>query len=478
MASPGQIPDSIRNNPSVAGSSDRETANHAIEATSRSPEVPSSHSPTKIDVVYPTGIRLFFLTIGLMAVVLVVALDNYILDTATAIPTISTQFHGLDLVGWYASSYFLAQMAFQPAFGHLFTDFPVKNVFVAAILLFEVGSIVCASATGSFALILGRFIAGAGGGGLYVGTLTFIGLAVPIRKRAFYISLVTSMFGVASVAGPLLGGVFTDSNASIPLWLARQPTVAASSSFLLFISLIVGLLIYYLPLYFQLVKGSSARASGIQNLPFLVTMLFSPIASGALVSTFGFYVPFMWLGAILATVGSGLLFSLRVDSASSRHSGYQFITGLGLGICTQIPFNAVQYMLPHDQMAMGSAIVSFCNSLGPILGTNIGQAIFSNVFLKRLEHLPNINAKAIILAAPTNQASIGTPALITEASNYAITRTFLLAVVSGILAFASSLAMEWGNVKLERKETGGSVPREIAPALHSADIPMSATHVP
>lgn len=82
---------------------------------------------------------------------------------------------------------------------------------MAAILLFEVGSIICATVSGSMALVVGRLTAGAGGGGLYVGTLTFMGLAVPIRKRLFYISLVTSMFGVASVAGPLLGGIFTDS---------------------------------------------------------------------------------------------------------------------------------------------------------------------------------------------------------------------------------------------------------------------------
>ncbi|KAI4238470.1 MAG: hypothetical protein LQ349_001075 [Xanthoria aureola] len=479
-------------------------------------------------------------------------------------------------------------MAFQPAFGHLFTDFPVKMVFVAAILLFEVGSIICATATSSLALIIGRLVAGAGGGGLYVGTLTFMALAVPIRKRAFYISLVTSMFGVASVAGPLLGGIFTDSKlltwrfcfwinlpigfvalvlvsltfkapktnatsggtlgeklqsldpigllvllaafvclllplqwagtrypwsdshvigcfvgfvaritvfvalqiclrdrASIPLWLARQRTVAASSLFLLFISLIVGLLIYYLPLYFQLVKGSSARASGIQNLPFLVTMLFSPVATGALVSTFGFYVPFMWLGAILATLGSGLLSTLRVDSTDGIVSAFQFITGLGLGLCTQIPFNAVQYILPQNQMAMGSAIVSFCNSLGPILGTNVGQVIFSNVFLKRLEGVPDIGAKEIILAGPTTDlASIGNSATVMEAFNYSLTRTFVLAIASGTLAFASSLAMEWGNVKRERKGSQDSVQTEIEPGTQSArsgiseDVPMSAKLAP
>ena len=131
--------------------------------------------------------------------------------SATAIPKISTEFHSLNAVGWFASSYFLTQMAFQPAFGHLLTDFSIKTVYMAAIVLFEIGSIVCATASSSTELIVGRLIAGAGGGGLYVGTLTFMGLAVPIRKRPFYISLVTSMFGVASVAGPLLGGVFTDS---------------------------------------------------------------------------------------------------------------------------------------------------------------------------------------------------------------------------------------------------------------------------
>ena len=130
---------------------------------------------------------------------------------ATAIPMISTQFHSLNDVGWYASAYFLTQMAFQPTFGHLFTDLSPRNVFLGAVLLFEVGSIICATAPNTVALIMGRLIAGAGGGGLYVGTLTFMGLAVPIRKRPFYISIVTMMFGVASIAGPLLGGVFTDS---------------------------------------------------------------------------------------------------------------------------------------------------------------------------------------------------------------------------------------------------------------------------
>ena len=168
-----------------------------------------SHSHDEDEVVYPSGLRLTFLTMGIMAVVLMVALDNYIL--ATAIPRISTQFKSLNAIGWYASSYFLTQMAIQPAFGHLFTDLPVKTVYLAAMVIFEIGSVVCATAPSSIALIVGRLVAGAGGAGLYVGTLTVVGSAVPIKQRPVYLSVVTSMFGVASVAGPLLGGGFTDS---------------------------------------------------------------------------------------------------------------------------------------------------------------------------------------------------------------------------------------------------------------------------
>lgn len=96
-------------------------------------------------------------------------------------------------------------------FGQLYSSFSIKLVYTGAVAIFELGSVLCATATSSLMLIVGRLISGAGGGGLYVGTLTLMGHAVPIKKRPAYIALVTSMFGVASVAAPLLGGVFTNS---------------------------------------------------------------------------------------------------------------------------------------------------------------------------------------------------------------------------------------------------------------------------
>ena len=130
---------------------------------------------------------------------------------ATAVPRLTTEFNDLNLIGWYGSSYFLTLMSFQPAFGQLCTIFPVKTVYLISIVVFEIGSAISASAPTSVAFIVGRLISGAAGGGLWCGTLTLMGHAVPVSKRHLYVSVVTSMYGVASAAGPLLGGVFTDS---------------------------------------------------------------------------------------------------------------------------------------------------------------------------------------------------------------------------------------------------------------------------
>jgi MFS family permease len=75
----------------------------------------------------------------------------------------------------------------------------------------SVGSIVCAVAKNSPTLIIGRAIAGAGAAGLYSGGMTMIAFAVPLRQRPLFIACLSSMFGIASIVGPILGGALTDS---------------------------------------------------------------------------------------------------------------------------------------------------------------------------------------------------------------------------------------------------------------------------
>ena len=118
-------------------------------------------------------------------------------------------FDSLNDVGWYGSSYLLTTTSLQPTFGKIYTFFNVKYTYLIALLTFEIGSIICATAVNSVMLIVGRAVAGVGAAGLFSGGMTIIGMSVRLEKRAIFIALLSSMFGIASIVGPLLGGVFT-----------------------------------------------------------------------------------------------------------------------------------------------------------------------------------------------------------------------------------------------------------------------------
>ncbi|KAF7193418.1 MFS-type efflux pump MFS1, partial [Pseudocercospora fuligena] len=160
------------------------------------------------NTTYLRGMKLALVTFGLLLANFVVALDNTII--ATAIPKITTIFDSLNDVGWYGSAYLLTTTSLQPSFGKIYTYFDVKWVYISALLIFELGSILCAAATSSMMLIIGRAVAGVGAAALFSGAMTIIGYSVPLRNRAVYMSILASMFGIASVVGPILGGAFAD----------------------------------------------------------------------------------------------------------------------------------------------------------------------------------------------------------------------------------------------------------------------------
>ncbi|KAH8675576.1 major facilitator superfamily domain-containing protein [Xylariales sp. PMI_506] len=159
-------------------------------------------------VPYPAGLKLFLITLALCLSVFLVALDNSII--ATAIPKITDEFHSLTDVGWYGSAYLLTTAALQLLFGKFYTFLSIKWVYLVAIVIFEVGSLICGVAQNSVTLIIGRAVAGLGSAGIFSGALLILAHSVPLVKRPIYSGLIGGMYGIASVAGPLLGGVFTD----------------------------------------------------------------------------------------------------------------------------------------------------------------------------------------------------------------------------------------------------------------------------
>ena len=111
-------------------------------------------------------------------------------------------------MGWYASAYLLTSSAFQLVFGKMFTIFNVKIVYLAAVALFELGSLICATAPNSVAFIIGRAIAGIGAAGVYSGSIIVLTHSAPLDKRPMYTGILGAAVGVASIVGPFLGGVF------------------------------------------------------------------------------------------------------------------------------------------------------------------------------------------------------------------------------------------------------------------------------
>ena len=98
----------------------------------------------------------------------------------------------------------------QSTWGKLYKYLPIKLWYLIGILIFELGSIVCAVAKDPTTLILGRAIQGVGGSGVTVGLFSIVGFAAPPAKRPQYLGMVGAMYAIAAVMGPLLGGAFTE----------------------------------------------------------------------------------------------------------------------------------------------------------------------------------------------------------------------------------------------------------------------------
>ncbi|OTB08908.1 hypothetical protein M426DRAFT_260239 [Hypoxylon sp. CI-4A] len=128
-----------------------------------------------------------------------------------AVPRITTEFKSLNDIAWYGSAYLLTVTAFQPMFGNLYKYFNAKAVYLISLLLFEVGSIVCASAPKSSILILGRAILGFGAAGLLQGALAIIGYIVCLDKVPLFQGVVVSALGISVCVGPLIGGALTEN---------------------------------------------------------------------------------------------------------------------------------------------------------------------------------------------------------------------------------------------------------------------------
>ncbi|PLB51510.1 MFS general substrate transporter [Aspergillus steynii IBT 23096] len=508
---------------------------------------------------YPIGPRLILITVSLMLAVFCVALDNTIM--AVAIPRITDDFHALNDVGWYASSYLLTTCSFQLLYGKFYTLFSIKWVYLTALFIFELGSLICGVAPNSTALIVGRAVAGLGSAGIFTGALVTLAHTVELAKRPMFFGVLGGMYGIASVAGPLLGGAFTDhatwrwcfyinlplggitaiglltllklptktktqsapmntflkldplgttifvpaivclllalqwggvrydwsngriialfvvfgiailafillqivlgDKATVPTDISRQRTIASASFFGLCIGGSFFIMIYYIPIWFQAIRGVSAVHSGINSLPMILANVVGILLAGALTTRFGYYAPFFIASSVIMSIGAGLITTWTVDVSQSRWVGFLFLYGMGVGFGFQQGGVAAQAVLPLSKVSIGTSTVMFLQMLGGSVFVSVAQNIFTKRLITNLAalNIPDFSPSEVVNGGATSLRSIVSDSDLPDvlvAYNDALVEVFQLGLILACLSIIGALGVEWKNMKAKKADVAAA----------------------
>lgn len=159
---------------------------------------------------YPKGTEFWFTILALCVILVLGGLDANIV--ATAVPSITDHFHTVADVGWYSSAFRLCTCAFQFGFAKLYQLFSIKAVFLMSVVIFLVGSLLCATAASSMMFVIGRAVTGLGFAGNLAGCFAVAVQILPLDKRPVYVGLMTCVESLAIIAAPIVGGALTQSS--------------------------------------------------------------------------------------------------------------------------------------------------------------------------------------------------------------------------------------------------------------------------
>ncbi|OHW95328.1 major facilitator superfamily transporter [Colletotrichum incanum] len=229
-------------------------------------------------------------------------------------------------------------------------------------------------------------------------------------------------------------------DAVIPPRLLRDRAVLGGVLLISWLSAALFTHVFFLPFYFQVVRGLSATASGLRILAYLGAMALAGVVAGGAMSPrrgLSHHRPYAWVGA-------GLMHILFVDSGSGMVVGFQLLSGAALGVAWQVPYVAVQRSeMRSGDAAIANALIAFSNSFGAALGISVAQNIFASTLARGLAALPGLDPGQVNALANAGQAArLRDPdfmapellALVLQVFNDAITSTFTFAAAAGGVA--------------------------------------------
>ena len=290
---------------------------------------------------------------------------------------------------------------------------------------------------------------------LATAVMFFLAMQYSAQPRAWHTARVIGLF--AGAGGGFITFVFWQwrkgERALIPpsILLHRSVTAGFTNTFFIYATLLIQ--VYYLPVWFQACRDRSALGSGVDMIPYLLGNSLFTILTGIVVSKIGYFAPPAILGSAIATIGSGLLSTLAIDSPSSKWIGYEVLTSIGLGIAVQQCYVAVQTVLSHQHLTIGSALVSSFQNLGGAIVIPVGNTVLLNELYDAA--LPGVDIDAVVAAGATGFRTLVPEDRIADLLNVyneALRKVFLMGIVCSGLAFFAALGLEWRSLKGERRD--------------------------
>ncbi|KAJ5508768.1 hypothetical protein N7527_010911 [Penicillium freii] len=214
---------------------------------------------------------------------------------------------------------------------------------------------------------------------------------------------------------------------------------------------------YFLPIWFQAIKGATAAKSGQMLLPSIIALSVVAISSGFILSAIGYYTPLMLLGSAMMAIGFGFLTTFQPSTTHAAWIGWQVMLGMGTGLSFPQPWSATQTALAAKDVPLGLAGVGFAISFAAAVSISVSQNVFTNLLRKGLQAgaIPNVDAGDVI-----RQGATGFLQHIAESEresvlviyNSAVTSCFWLPVAAACVGFVAALGMNWNSVKGKEKE--------------------------
>ncbi len=402
-----------------------------MTATAEAPPTSTGYTHRQIQLVL----------VALMSGMLLAVLDQTIVTTA--LTTISRDFHQLNLYGWVVTSYLLTSTATTPLYGKISDQFGRKRIFQAAIVIFLIGSALSGLSQNMYQLIIFRGVQGLGAGGLMTLAMAIVGDIIPPRERGRYQGYFGAVFGVASVLGPLLGGILVDQASWRWVFYVNLPIGAAA------LVLINRVLRYDHATRRRKIDvlGSVLIVSGVSL--FLVGVQLAGTAARITGSAWAFAIPGLllvgvfiwWESRAVEPILPLWLFKNRSFTIANVLS---FITGA-------VMFGAIIFLPQYFQRVRGVSPTLSGLQLLPILAGLLIMSIGSGYLITRLGRYKIFVLSGTGLLA----AGLGWMTLIRVDSNIWLLAAMMFVVGSGIGLFMQTLVLSVQNsVSYEDMGTG------------------------